>query len=136
MFGDDFDNLFRRVRERIRRGEGDSAFGEHLSAELDICALEPYDERKLEPDVLDRGDDAGRYDIAPHDSAEYVDQNPLYVRVFEEDVESLRDGLFGRAAANVEEVCGIAAEVLIISIVAIASPAPFTMHAMLPSSAM
>ena len=45
-------------------------------------------------------------------SAEYVDQNPLYVRVFEEDVESLRDGLFGRAAANVEEVCGIAAEVL------------------------
>ena len=33
------------------------------------------------------------------------------MRVFEKDVERLRDGLFGRSAANVEEVCGIAAEV-------------------------
>ena len=54
--------------------------GEHLLAELDVGALEPHDERHLEADFLDRGDDARRDRVALHDAAEDVDEDALHRR--------------------------------------------------------
>jgi hypothetical protein len=47
-----------RRRPCRRRDEVEAALGEHLLAELDVGALEAHDERDLQADLLDRGDDA------------------------------------------------------------------------------
>ena len=60
MFGYDFYDFLGGVRERIGRCESYAAFGKHFPAEFDICAFEPYDERKCEPDVFDSRDYACR----------------------------------------------------------------------------
>ena len=48
--------------------------------------------------------DALRDDVAPHDAAENVHEDRLHVLVRDEKLERLRHLLFGRAAADVEEV--------------------------------
>ena len=56
-----------------------------------------------------RGDDAFGDDVAAHDAAEDIDQDALHVRIAEDDLEGRRDLLLGGAAADIEEVGGLAA---------------------------
>src|SRR5262249_658636 len=53
-------DLFRRVRHVLTRGDVEARFGEDLPPEIDVRALEPYDERHREADLLRGLDDSGR----------------------------------------------------------------------------
>src|SRR5690606_14814446 len=87
------------------------ALGEHLAPQLDVGPLEADDEGDVEADLLGRGDDGGGDGVALHDAAEDVDEDGLDAVVAQEDAEGLGDlGLVG-AAADVEEVGGVAAVV-------------------------
>src|SRR5690606_27450772 len=70
------------------------------------------DERDLEAQLLGSRDDAVRDDVALHDAAEDVHEDALNSLRLEDDLEGLRDGLLRGAAADVEEVRRLAAEVL------------------------
>ncbi len=58
------------------------------------------------------GDDAFGDDVALHDAAEDVDEDALHIGVAHDDLEGLRHLLLGGAAADIEEVGGLAAEQL------------------------
>ena len=60
-------------------------------------------------DLARGGDDAVGDHVAVHDAAEDVDQDALHLRVAEDDLEGRGDLLLGGAAADVEEVRGLAA---------------------------
>ena len=111
---------------------------EDLSPELHVRPLEPHDERHLQAELLGRGDDAVRDDVALHDAAEDVDEDRLHLRALEDHLEGLGDLLLVGAAADVEEVRRRDAvappKCLMMSIVAIARPAPLTRQPTLPSS--
>ena len=77
---------------------------EDLASELDVRALEPDDERHLQPELLRRRDDAVGDDVALHDAAEDVDEDRLHLRALEDHLEGLGDLLLVGAAADVEEV--------------------------------
>src|SRR5690606_8847118 len=79
-------------------------------AELGVRALEPHDERHLEAHLLDGRDDAVRDRVALHDAAEDVDEDPPDVWVTSDDLECRRDVLLGGAAADIEEVRRLAAD--------------------------
>src|SRR5579872_4067875 len=98
------DDLFRRVVHVVRGREIQTAVLEHLLALLNVRPLHADDDRDAHAEVLDRGDEPFREDVAPEDAAEDVDQHRPYSRVGHQDAERVLD-LFGvRAAADVEEV--------------------------------
>ncbi len=102
----------------------------------DVGAFEAHDQRDRQVHFLGRGDDAFGDDVAAHDAAEDVDQDALHRRIAEDDLERRGDLLLASAAADVEEVGRNAPLSLMMSIVAMARPAPLTMQPMLPSSLM
>jgi len=60
-------------------------------------------------DLAGRRDDALGDDVAAHDAAEDVDQNALDIGIGEDELEGGGHALLGGAAADIEEVRGIAA---------------------------
>ena len=56
-------------------GDRQARLGEHLLAQLDVGPFQAHDQRHLQPDLLDRGDDARRDGVALHDAAEDVDED-------------------------------------------------------------
>ena len=78
------------------------------------------------PKFLRRADDAARDHIATHDAAENVNQYSAHVFVREQNLEGCFDARLRCAAADIQKIRGFAARgVLMMSIVAIAKPAPF-----------
>ena len=84
-------------------GEDGAALGGGGSGEAD-------DERNRESDVAGGGDDAVGDDVATEDAAKDVDKDDADSGVVEDDAEGFGDALAGCAAADVEEVCGLGAE--------------------------
>src|SRR4051794_22622486 len=82
---------------------------------LDVVAVEAYDERlvRLVTEPLQRTDDAVGDLVAGGDAAEDVDEDRLDLRVVQDDVETVRHHLGRGAAADVEEVRGLHAAVLL-----------------------
>ena len=69
----------------------EAALAQDLAPELDVRAFEAHDERHLEPELLRRGDDARRDDVALHDAAEDVDEDRLHLRALQDHLEGLGD---------------------------------------------
>ena len=101
-----------------------------------VRALQAHDERHRERHLARCGHHALCDDVATHDAAEDVDENAFHVRIGQDDLERRRHFLFRGAAADVQEIGGLPPYSLIMSIVAMAKPAPFTMQPIVPSSAM
>src|SRR3954452_12716060 len=98
--------------------EGDQRvvrLGQDASALLDVVAVETHHQRLvgLVAQDLERLHDAVRDRVARGDAAEDVDEHALDLRVVEDDVETRRHDLRGRAAADVEEVGRLDAVVLL-----------------------
>ena len=81
---------------------------------------------------LHRRDHALGDDVAAHDAANDVDENAFHVRIGGDDLERRGDLVLGGAAADVEEVGRVSPYSLMMSIVAMASPAPLTMQPISP----
>jgi hypothetical protein len=109
---------------------------EDVLALLDVGAFEAHHQRHLQIDFARGGHDALGDDVAAHDAAEDVDENAFDRRVGKDDLEGGGDLLLRSAAADVAEIGRLAALSLMMSIVAIARPAPLTMQPILPSSLM
>ena len=76
-----FDDLLGRIGEVIRGNDGQARFRHDLLAEVDIRAFEADHQRHCELELLGRGDDALRDDVAAHDAAENVHQNGFHIGV-------------------------------------------------------
>ena len=87
----------------------ESAVFQNFFAEIDVCTLQPHNERNPQADILARRDNAFGDDVALHDATENVHQNTFDVLVFQNQLERGSDLLFVRAAADVEKVRGFAA---------------------------
>ena len=98
------------VGEIVGGGDGEARFGQDFLAQFDIGAFQAHHQRHLQRDFLRRGDDAFGDDVAFHDAAEDVDQDALHIGIADDDLEGLRDLFLGRAAADIQEVGGLAAD--------------------------
>ncbi len=76
---------------------------------FDLAAVHADHDRQGAVDLGGRFDDPLGDDVAAHDAAEDVDEDPLDVAVLENDLEGLGDLFAGRSAADVEEVGRLAA---------------------------
>src|SRR2546423_13482540 len=101
LFSSGFDRLFRGVAEVVGGDQYDSTFFQELLAFLDVCSLQPNDERNGETDGLGRGDDSLRDYVAFRDPAKNVHQDCLDAFVADKNLERFRDLLFGSAPADV-----------------------------------
>ena len=97
-------DLLRGIVEIIRRSDIEIGLGDDLLALLDIGAFEPHHQRHSQADFFHCRDHAFGDDVALHDAAEDIDQNPLHVRIAGDDLERRRHALLGRRAADIEEV--------------------------------
>ena len=99
-------------------GQGDERVGgarEDRAALLDVVAVQADDERlggRVAEDLEGLHDAVGDR-VAGGDAAEDVDEDALDLRVAEDDVEAVRHDLGGGSAADVEEVGGLDAAVLL-----------------------
>ncbi len=129
-------------RDHLLRGVGEVLGGQNRQprspqdalAELDIGAFETNDERDVQIDLARRRHDALGDDVAAHDPTEDVDQDPLDVRVAQDQLERCRHRSLVRTPPTSRKFAGLTAVDRMMSIVAIARPAPLTMHLILPSS--
>ena len=103
---------------------------------LHVGALQTNNERNAQLNLLRGGDHAFGDDVTLHDSAEYIDEDRFHVRGRQNQLERRRHLLFVRSAAYVQEVGGAPPTSLMVSMVAMANPAPFTMQPMSPSKEM
>src|SRR5690606_2324232 len=99
-------DLLRGVSKVVGTQDLEAGLGHDLLAEVDVRALQTYDQRHRHTQLPSRGNHAFRDDIAAHDAAEYIDQNALNVRVVEDDFEGGRDLLLGSGATDIKEVGG------------------------------
>ena len=129
------DDLLRRVGQVVGGDDGEAAIGQDLLAEVDIGAFEPHDQRHRSGQGLGRGDDPLGDHVALGDAAEDVHQDRLDVGVR----VMIRNASVTRAAFALpptsRKLAGDAPYSLMMSMVAMARPAPFTMQPMSPSSA-
>ena len=107
---------------------------EQRLAACDIGAFEPHHERHADLHLAHGFNDPLGDDVATHDAAEDVDQNAFHVGIGEDDLEGFGDPLLRGAAADIEEIRRVSPSSLMMSMVAMASPAPLTMQPMVPSS--
>ena len=128
----------RRPSRRLRRSVSagvmfEPGLREDRAALRRVRALEPHDERHLDAELARRRDHALRDQVAAHDAAEDVDEDRLHVRVAQDQLERLLDLLLVAPPPTSRKFAGLPPQTWIMSIVAIARPAPFTMQPMLPS---
>src|SRR6266404_3097225 len=103
------DHLLGALAHVVGHHQREPRLGQHLLALLDVGTLGPQHHRELEPELLDRGDDALREPVHSQDAAEDVDEDRLHARIGREDAERVLDLLGGGPAAHVEEVGRLAA---------------------------
>src|SRR5690606_7475723 len=101
-----------RFGHGVGADDGQPRVGQHLLAQFFVGALHADHQRHVQVDRLARGDHAFGDDVAAHDAAKNVDQNGLHALVLEHDLEGFGDFLGRGAAADVQEVGGLAAEQL------------------------
>ena len=128
--------LLRRLRHVVRGDEVEARLPQHLLAPFLVVALHADDHRHLHAQVAHGRDHALRQHVAAQDAAEDVDEDRLHVLVGHQDAERVADLLRVGAAAHVEEVGGAPPASLMMSMVAMARPAPFTMQPTLPPSSL
>ncbi len=90
------------------------SFFQDPAADFYISTFQTNDDRDSEflltaGEELGRFYDAGRDDVALIDAAKNIDQDAVYLIVFEHDVESSHDFFWCGVAADVQEVCRFAA---------------------------
>jgi len=93
-----------RRRQIVCRNDVETALGHYALALFDIGALEPHDQRLVEPKAAGRADNALGDDVTAHDAAEDVDKDALHILVGENDLEGFGDTLGGGATTDIEEV--------------------------------
>ena len=106
------DHLVGGVGEAVGGDDGEAAGFEDAAALLHMRAGEAHHQRHLHLDLLQRLHDALGDPVAAVDAGEDVDQDGLDLLVREHEVEGLGDALGRGAAADVEEVRGLAAGML------------------------
>jgi len=93
-----------------------------------LLPFHPHHHRHHHPEVAHRGDDAFGEDVAAEDAAEDVDEHRLHVAVGEQDAEGVLDLVGARAPATSRKLAGAPPASLMMSMVAMARPAPLTMQ--------
>ena len=76
---------------------------------LHVRPLQSSDNRCPQVHTLHHANQSLRNSVAPHNPSKDIHKNGCDFRVRGDEVEGLLDGLGGGAAADVEEVCGLAA---------------------------
>src|SRR5262249_40374188 len=102
------DGLFGRVFHSVGDDEVQPGFFQHLLTFFDVCPFKPHDNRFGHFQIARRLDHAARDHVASDDAAEDVDQYGLDVRIGQENAEGVFDALLRGAAADIEEVRGLA----------------------------
>ena len=110
---------------------------ENLAGAFDVGSFQADDDGNLEAHFLGRGDEGLGDGVALGDAAEDVDQHALDVGIGENDAEGF-DGApsFETDPPTSRKLAGMPPWSLMMSMVAIAKPAPLTRQPMLPSRAM
>src|SRR3990170_4838358 len=98
-------DFFRRVLHIGRRNDIQFRCGEDLLPLLHVGPFLAHDKRDLEAEDLDGLHNSLGDHVAPHDAAEDVDQDRLYVRVGDDQPECVGHLLGGCPPSHVEEVC-------------------------------
>ena len=93
----------------VGRDDVEPGLGEDLLPLLHVGAFHAHHQRHLEPDLLRRLHDALGEHVAAQDAAEDVDEDGLHRGVGQDDLEGRLHLLGVGAAADVEEVGGLAA---------------------------
>src|SRR5215212_492232 len=106
------DDLFGGVLHALGDGEVHAGLGDEAAALFDVGAFEADDDGHLHADGLGSLDDAARHHVGADDAAEDVDEHGADVRVCEQDAEGGFHAFLRGAAANVQEVGGLAAREL------------------------
>src|SRR5690606_36595655 len=104
-----FNNFLGSVAKIICGQNGQARFCKNFLSKFDVRPFETDNQRHAEGDFLRRSDNALGNHIAAHDAAEDVDEDAFDILILQDDLEGLRDLLARGAAANVEEVCRLAA---------------------------
>ena len=107
-----FDDFFGSISHSVCADDIQPRFGEHLFAEFNVGAFQADYERDLDAELSGPFDNSGGDDVALHDAAEDVDQNPFDLVIGEDELECFGDAFDGGAATYVEEVGRIATVVL------------------------
>src|SRR5215213_7324521 len=81
--------------------------GEEAPPFLSVGSGKPHDDWHRDFNAPQRFADALGNDVAPRDAAEDIDENGAHIRVGGDDAERLGNLIGARAAADVEEVCGL-----------------------------
>src|SRR5437867_2640017 len=105
----EFDGFFRAVGHVVGHREGQAGVGEHFLALLDVGPFGAQHDGQRETELLHRRDDALGETIDAQDAAEHVDEDCFHVPVRRQDPERVLDLLGRGAAADVQEVRGLAA---------------------------
>src|SRR5687767_11170898 len=111
LFAHRFDHFLSRIGHGIGADDGEAGLLQNLFAQRDVVSFQAHNQWQMKMRFLYRGHDARRNDVALHDAAENIYEDPFYVRVFENDFERGRDLLRAGATAHVKEV-GRAAAVM------------------------
>src|SRR5690606_15395035 len=102
-------NLLSCIRQTFRCNNIQAAISQFLRADFGVVAFQTNDNRDVNPHFRYRADDTVSDQVATYDTAEDVNQNRFNIVVREDDFERFGHALFGRTAANVEEVSRFAA---------------------------
>ena len=86
-----------------------AGLGQDSPALFDIGARQPHHQRDLDAHFMDRLDDAFGHPVAAVDAGENVDEDRLDILVGQNRAERFRHALRRSAAADIEEVGGLAA---------------------------
>ena len=116
--------------------EIESGFGEDSSTLFNVGPFESHHDRHVDSNVAHSLDDALSHDVTTHDAAKDIDQHCLDVVIRDQDLEGILDLLSAGTPPTSRKLAGSPPASLMMSMVAIASPAPLTMQPTLPSSLM
>jgi len=84
--------------------------GKRLFALRHVVAFQSHDQREFKPGLFHCGDDPCGDDVAIHDAAENIHENPMNVRVLKDDLESGSDLVVTGASPDIQEMRDLAEE--------------------------
>jgi hypothetical protein len=120
----------------VAADDGEAGFGERLLAGLDVVALEPDDERELEADSRTASTMPVAITLQSMMPPKMFTRMPFTFGSVRMILNAAVTWSLEAPPPTSRKLAGLPPKCLMMSIVLIARPAPFTRQAMLPSSAM
>ena len=125
-----FDNFLGRVAQIVSRRDGKTDCRQNFLPLSTLVPSRRTTRRHGNIDFFGRSDDAFGDHVTAHDTAEDIDQNAFDVGITKNDLEGFGNAFFGAPPPTSKEVGRSLPYSLMMSMVAMARPAPLTMQPM------